>query len=115
VIVNKRDTKGWTAIHEFYSMAYKGIPVFDITESKTTAFNPEFVALELVCEGEPAVDLPNLGMHAGDKMVMTGVTLFWWRWEGPGEEWDGSLSDEAVRGWKIIEERLYINTKKKEV
>jgi hypothetical protein len=95
-------------------MAYKAIPMFNIPDSRSTAFTPEFVALELVCEGEPAVELPNLGLKAGEKMVMTGVTLFEWRWEGPGEAWDGSLSDEAVRGWKIIEERLYINTKKKE-
>jgi hypothetical protein len=35
------------------------------------------------------------------------VSLFWWRWEGKGEEWNGDVSEDAVRGWKVIRERAY--------
>jgi hypothetical protein len=85
------------------------MPTFRITEPKTTGFTPEFVAAEMRCEGEVAVDLPHIGLKAGETMRLVGVSLFWWKWEGKGEEWDGSLSEDAVKGWKIVKERSYYN------
>ena len=100
-------------MREFYAQAYWAIPTFRGSNEGTTGFTPEFVACEMKCEGEPAIDLPHLGAKAGETLSWTGVSLFWYRWEGNGEEWDGSLSDEAVRGWKIIRERAYhVATKK---
>lgn len=109
--------QGWDAIRDFYSVAYKAVPQFwwfRLNHSKITGFTPEFMALEMRCEGQVAANLPHLGMNPGDTLLLTGVSLFWWRWEGPGTAWDGSLSEEALRGWKITEERVYITTTKKE-
>lgn len=100
---------GIDAIREFYSQAYAAMPTFRITDPKITGFTPEFVAAEMQCEGETVVDLPHIGLKAGDTLHLIGVSLFWWKWEGEGEAWDGTLSDEAVRGWKIVRERSYFN------
>ena len=100
-------------MREFYAQAYRAIPTFRISDEGITGFTPEFVACEMKCEGEIAIDLPHLGSKAGETLSWTGVSLFWYRWEGNGKEWDGSLSDEAVRGWKIIRERGYHVTAKK--
>ena len=85
------------------------MPTFRITEPKTAGSSPDFVACEMRCEGEVAMDLPHVGLKAGDTMRLVGVSLFWWRWEGKNAQWDGSLSDKAVRGWKIVRERAYYN------
>lgn len=94
-------------MRKFYAAAYEAIPSFKIDEAKTTGFTPEFVVSEMKCEGVVGCDLPYRGLKAGDTLKLTGVNLFWWRWEGPTEAWDGSLSEEAVRGWKIYEEHAY--------
>ena len=98
---------GSEALRKFYANAYDAIPTFRISNSKMTGFTPEFVVCEMNCEGEAAKDVPHLRLKAGDILTTTGVSLFWWRWEGKGNEWNGSLSEEGVRGWKIIEERAY--------
>ncbi|KAI0141583.1 hypothetical protein GGR57DRAFT_404527 [Xylariaceae sp. FL1272] len=98
--------EGRDAVQEFYAMAYDSMPTFKILESKSTGHTPEFVACEMTCEGQVGIDLPGLGAKAGETVTHVGVSLFWWRWEGDGE-WEGSLSQEAVRGWKIIEEHAY--------
>ena len=98
---------GSEALRKFYANAYDAIPTFRISNSKTTGFTPEFVVCEMNCEGEATKDVPHLRLKAGDLLKTTGVSLFWWRWEGKGNEWDGSLSEEGVRGWKIIQERAY--------
>jgi hypothetical protein len=85
------------------------MPTFRITDPKITGFTPEFVTAEMRCEGETITDLPHIGLKAGETLRLVGVSLFWWRWEGKGEQWDGSLSDEAIRGWKIVRERSYYN------
>jgi hypothetical protein len=72
-------------------------------------FTPEFVAAEMRCEGEIIYDMPHIGLKAGDTMHLVGVSLFWWKWEGKGEEWNGDVSLEAVRGWKLVRERSYYN------
>ena len=110
--VNNISLQGWDAIHDFYAAGYKAMPTFKILDPKTTGFTPEFVACEMKCEGITAVDLPHAQLKAGETLRLTGVSLFWWRWEGPGESWDGSLSEEAVRGWKITEERAYFTEPK---
>jgi hypothetical protein len=107
IAVNNISLQGWDAIHDFYAAGYKAMPTFKILDPKTTGFTPEFVACEMKCEGITAVDLPQAQLQAGETLRLIGVSLFWWRWEGPGENWDGSLSEEAVRGWKITEERAY--------
>ncbi|KAI8623351.1 hypothetical protein F5Y19DRAFT_458915 [Xylariaceae sp. FL1651] len=98
--------KGRDAVREFYAMTYKSMPAFRITESKFTAHTLEFVACEMKCDGQAGIDLPGLGAKAGETVTLTGVSLFWCRWEGDGE-WDGNLSEEVVKGWKIIEEHAY--------
>ena len=107
--MNGVSREGIDAIREFYTQAYSAMPTFRITEPKTTGFTPEFVACEMRCEGEAVIDLPHAGLKAGETLRLVGVSLFWWRWEGEGAQWDGSLSDEAVRGWKIVHERSYYN------
>jgi ketosteroid isomerase-like protein len=109
--VNGISHRGIDAIHAFYTQAYAAMPTFRISEPNITG-TPEFVAAEMRCEGETCVDLPHMGLKAGDTLRFVGVSLFWWRWEGEGAEWDGSLSDEAVRGWKIVEEHAYHNLAK---
>ena len=111
--VNGITREGIDAIREFYAQAYFTMPTFRITEPKITGFTPEFVVAEMRCEGKVAIDLPHAGLKAGETMHLVGVSLFWWRWEGEGAEWDGSLSDEAVRGWKIVRERSYYNVASK--
>jgi len=108
-VVNGVSREGIDAIREFYTQAYSAMPTFRITEPKTTGFTPEFVAAEMRCEGEAVIDLPHAGLKAGETLRLVGVSLFWWRWEGEGAQWDGNLSDEAVRGWKIVRERSYYN------
>lgn len=98
--------QGREAVRGFYTTVYNGMPTFKIIESKSTGFTPEFVACEMKCEGQVGNDLPGLGFKAGDTVTHIGVSLFWWRWEGEGK-WDGSLSEEVVRGWKIVEEHAY--------
>ena len=107
--MNNISREGIDAIREFYAQAYSAMPTSRITEPKITGFTPEVVACEMRCEGEAGIDLPHLSLKAGETMRLVGVSLFWWRWEGEGAEWDGSLSDEAVRGWKIVRERAYYN------
>ena len=107
--VNGVFREGIDAIREFYTQAYSAMPTFRIIEPKATGFTPEFVAAEMRCEGEAVIDLPHAGLKAGETLRLVGVSLFWWRWEGEGAQWDGSLSDEAVRGWKIVHERSYYN------
>ena len=85
------------------------MPSFRIFDPKITGLTPDFVACEMKCEGATAIDLPHLGLKAGEIMRLVGVSLFWWKWEGEGAQWDGSLSDEALRGWKIVRERAYYN------
>ena len=110
-IVDNYTLEGIDAVRGMYAQAYKAIPSFKISDKGATGFTPEFMAAEMTCEGTAAMDLPQMGLKAGETMIMTGVSLFWFRWEGEGgEEWDGSLSDEAVRGWKIIRERAYFQS-----
>jgi hypothetical protein len=99
---------GLEALREFYANAYDAIPKFKISNFEITSVNPEFVVCEMNCEGVAAKDLPHLELKTGDVLKTTGVSLFWWRWEGEGNEWDGSLSEEGVRGWKIVQERAYL-------
>jgi ketosteroid isomerase-like protein len=96
-VVNNITHSGIDAIRAFYTGAYAMMPTFRITPTKVTGPTPEFVAAEMRCEGETA---------GGETMRLVGVSLFWWRWEGE-REWDGSLGDEGVRGWKIVRERAY--------
>ncbi len=96
-----------------YAHVYKAVPLFKISDGVGTGTTPEFVAAEMKCEGTAAVDFPEMNWKANETMIITGVSLFWFRWEGEGEEWDGSLSDEAVRGWKIIKEQAYYQFTKK--
>lgn len=130
--MNNISHNGIDAIRAFYTQAYAAMPTFRITTEpkQATGFTPEFATAEMRCEGEIAIDLPPhhpAGLtKAGETLHMVGVSLFWWRWEGHqgeeghegkgegegeggAEEWDGSLSDEAVRGWKIVRERAYYN------
>ena len=99
--------QGWEAVREFYTKAYEALPTFRISNARISGPTPEFTVCEMRCEGEAREDVPYLGLKAGDTLRMTGVSLFWWRWEGNGDEWDGSLSEDQIRGWKIIDEHAY--------
>jgi hypothetical protein len=105
--VKNFSVEGKESIRRFYTIAYEAIPTFNIQVVNITCHSPEFVALEMMCEGKAAKDLPALALKAGDTLKLTGVSLFWWRWEGKGEEWNGDVSEDAVRGWKVIRERAY--------
>lgn len=59
------------------------------------------------CEGTAAVSLQQMGLEAGATFKLRGVSLFWWRWEGERDAWNGSLDDESLRGWKIVQENAY--------
>lgn len=98
---------GFEAIHSFYSKAYEAIPTFKVDVVKITGPSPDFTVCEMRCEGDVAVDMPHMGLKSGDKLKLVGVSLFWWRWEGGPEGWNGSLDEQSVRGWKIIAERAY--------
>lgn len=98
---------GADAIRNFYANAWKAIPAFSIESVKVTAPTPDFTAGEMRCEGEVAVDLPHLGLRAGDRLKLVGVSLFWWKWVGDPKGWTGSVDEESLRGWKIAAERAY--------
>ena len=83
-----------------------------MVESKATAPTAEFVAAEIICEGVPGFDMPAFDIKKGEKLRLEGVSLFWWKWEGPGDDWDGSLGEEQLRGWKIVEEHVYVTPSK---
>lgn len=98
---------GSDAIRNFYANAWKAIPAFSIESVKVTAPTPDFTAGEMRCEGEVAVDLPHLGLQAGDRLKLVGVSLFWWKWVGDPKGWNGSVDEESLRSWKIAAERAY--------
>ena len=98
---------GRDSIRAFYTQAYAAMPSFKVRILKLTGFTPEFVACEMECEGKASSDMPGFDLKAGDSLRLRGVSLFWWRWEGEGEDWDGTMSEAAIRGWKIIEEHAY--------
>lgn len=97
---------GTQALHDFYSSTYTAIPTFKITSAVSTG-TAEFVASELECQGTAGVALPQMGIAKGASFKLKGVSLFWWRWEGGGEEWGGGLDEESVKGWKIVRENAY--------
>lgn len=51
-----------------------------------------------------------MGLKAGEMLKLRGVSLFWWRWEGEGDEWNGRLDEANVKGWKIVKEHAYHQT-----
>ncbi|KAF2165676.1 hypothetical protein M409DRAFT_23966 [Zasmidium cellare ATCC 36951] len=97
---------GTQALREFYTSAYTAIPTFKITSAVSTG-TAEFVASELDCQGMAGVALPQMGIQKGASFKLKGVSLFWWRWDGEGEEWGGGLDEESVKGWKIVRENAY--------
>ncbi|KAK2593597.1 hypothetical protein QQS21_008685 [Conoideocrella luteorostrata] len=100
--------QGWDAVRDFYAQAYESIPQFSISNVTTTSFAPEFVAGEMDCAGVLAKAMPQMNLKEGDMLKLRGVSLYWWRWEGKAGGWDGSLSDEAVRSWKIYKETAFL-------
>lgn len=98
-------------LRKFYAQIYAAIPTFRITSSKSTDHSAEFVAIEMTCEGISAFAMPGTAVKEGDKFEMVGVSLYWWKWEGPGEQWNGNLSEEGIKGWKIVRESAYMSTK----
>lgn len=67
------------------------------TESRTTG-TPTQCTWEQLLETVSKVDDPDAGVVAEKKMSFRLASVLEWRWEGKGVEWDGSLSEEAVRG-----------------
>jgi hypothetical protein len=95
-----------------YQGYYAAVPKFEVIPLQVTGSTPEFVVSEMTCKGVAGFDLPAMGLKAGDTLELIGASLFWWKWEGEGEQWDGSLADEAIRGWKITHERVYFQPRK---
>lgn len=109
-IVNAISIEGWDAIREFYTHAYTAVPTFKVHMVGLTGPTPDFCAVEMECQGQMATNLPGTDSKSGDVMNLIGVSLFKWKWEGEESDWDGSLSEETVRCWKIVDERAYFST-----
>ena len=105
--MNEITITGWDAVRNHYAEIYRAMPTFRIVEAETTGYTPEFVVGEFVCETVAGADVPQSGVKKGDTIRMKAISMFWWRWEGEGE-WTGALDDEAVAGWKIYRERVYV-------
>ena len=82
-----------------------------ILESQTFG-TPDFTNWELLIEVVVDVDEPTMGLRKGQKNFVRGSSLIWWRWEGEGRKWNGSLEDTdsktGLRGWKIVREHDYM-------
>ena len=54
------------------------------------------------------IDEPMMAIQAGEQAFVRGVAVQEWQWEGEGDTWNGSLADDAVKGWKIVRENDYM-------
>jgi len=100
------------AIKSFFTTAMQSMSSMRILEDSTSGSTPDFVAWEMLVEVTYNIDEPALGIKKGSKARLRGLGLQWWRWEGEGKEWNGDLSEEGIRGWKIVKENDYFVTLK---
>ena len=96
----------------FFTTACESMSSMKILEDSTSGTSPDFVAWEMLTEVTYNVDEPALGIKKGSRAKLRGLSLQWWRWEGEGKEWKGDLSEEGIRGWKIVKENDYFVTLK---
>lgn len=94
----------------FFNKTFPMIKHMRILEEKTTG-SAEFCAWEMLIELENKVDMPEMGISAGQKTHVRGVAVQEWIWSG-SEEWDGDLSMAELRNWKIVREHDYMITLK---
>lgn len=100
------------AVKAFFTNATRSMSSMKILEDSTSGTTPDFVAWEMLAEVTYNVDEPALGIKKGAKAKLRGLSLQWWRWEGESKEWNGDLSKEGIRGWKIVKENDYFVTLK---
>ncbi|KAK4499170.1 hypothetical protein PRZ48_009682 [Zasmidium cellare] len=94
-------------LRDFYAVPFNNMQSSKIVSSKVTAPTPYFDAWEIVGESVAMVDDPlGEGTKVGHKLVANLVSLIWWEWKGEGE-WNGDLSEESIRKWKIVGQHDY--------
>lgn len=86
--------------------AFDAMESMKVLESSTTG-TAEFTTWEQLSEVVYGIDEPKLGIVKGQKAFIRGVSILWWRWEGPGT-WDGNVEGDSLRGWKIVREHDYM-------
>ena len=100
------------AVKAFFTNATQSMSSMKILEDSTSGTTPDFVAWEMLTQVTYNVDEPALGIKKGANAKLRGLSLQWWRWEGEGKEWNGDLSEQGIRGWKIVKENDYFVTLK---
>lgn len=98
-------------IRKFFANTFPMMRYLRLIENRTTGTTTH-CAWEMLLEIEYDVNEPKMGIVAGQNTLVRGVSILDWRWEGPGGDWDGDLSEEAVRGWKIVREHDYMTALK---
>lgn len=88
----------YTALHDFYSMMYSVLHSITITNVTVSGTSPDFVSWEMDLGFVMKADNEHLGFKAGEKALMKGTALQWWR--------------EEEGKWKIWKERDYFIVKK---
>lgn len=95
-----------SAVGALFSKVFPASQSLRILESRTSGSLTQ-CAWETFVEIVNKIDDPALGIVAGQKTLFRVASVLEWRWEGPGEAWNGDLSDAAVRRWKILRENDY--------
>jgi ketosteroid isomerase-like protein len=85
------------SLRDFYSKMYSDLQNITIT-NVTVSGSPEYVTWEMDLGFVMKADNEHLGLKAGEKVLMKGVALQWWR--------------EEAGKWKIWKERDYFIVKK---
>ncbi len=97
----------YNALEDMFRESFGIMSSLRVVSSTTTGATPEFVTWEMYLEVLYSKDEPALGLVAGQVTTLKGVGLQWWRWEGEGDQWRGELSEQGIRGWKIVKENDY--------
>ena len=90
-----------TALRGFYDMMFQVTSGMTITDVTVSGSAPDFVTWEMDLGFVMKADDEHLGLQAGQKVLMRGVAVQWWRKEG-----------EEGGAWKIWKERDYFVVKK---
>lgn len=98
----------YAATYEFFKGSTRAMSTLKVLESSSRGTTPEFVVWEMLLEVGFDVDEPALDIQKGQKALIRGVFLTWWKWEGEGEQWNGDLGEQGLRGWKIVKESDYM-------
>lgn len=78
---------------------------FKFSRTKLLSAGMDHATYECVFECTAGKDIPEIGMTTGDYVGVHGAFHFLYQWEGTAEGWTGTVSDEAARAWKIVEQK----------